>query len=130
MWPNLLPLYLASIACITLMALFARHNRKTGWIRERKSILRDLIALQMHWDDSDTRTTADPLTGSMAPSPAAQAGHPSVLQPITRSPQKEAFEFTRQLAGMAQGLRRSASEPIGAVEEESAKVTSRVSSGD
>jgi hypothetical protein len=131
MSPNLLSLYLASFACITLLILFAHHNWKTGWVRDRKSIVDDLIALQMCWDESDMRTTADSLersAGARLPLIADQAPTSS-RAPSHRGPsQKETFEFTRQLAGMAEGLRESASVPVEAAAPEQVTVEARAQS--
>ncbi|MCU1263681.1 MAG: hypothetical protein JWO80_6566 [Bryobacterales bacterium] len=34
MTPHLIPIYISSVVAIGVLALFARHNRKTGWKKQ------------------------------------------------------------------------------------------------
>lgn len=49
MTPNMILLSTAAIATIGMLALFARHNRKTGWRKERPSLEK---ALNLFYADS------------------------------------------------------------------------------
>ncbi len=55
MTPNFLLLNASSLALICLLALFARHNKKIGWVKQRTTFVEDLRQLQKDWDESDQR---------------------------------------------------------------------------
>ncbi len=50
---NLASLYVFAIAAAGMLALFARHNRKIGWVKQRNTFVSDLMALQAAWDEID-----------------------------------------------------------------------------
>ncbi len=49
MTPNLFPLYVASVAMIGLLSLFARRNRVSGWTKPGRSIVPNLVEMQVEW---------------------------------------------------------------------------------
>ncbi len=68
MTPNLILLNICSIALIGLLGLFALHNRKSGWVKHRTTVVEDLLSLQRIWDEEETRLdeSAQPTTGHAA----------------------------------------------------------------
>jgi hypothetical protein len=84
---NLAALYLCAIAAITMLGLFARHNRKIGWVKQRKTFVADLLALQSAWDEIDQAVAGHRVMSASHPiSAEAKAG------------------FSIQLANMQQAL--------------------------
>ncbi len=68
-------LYLFAIATITMLGLFARHNRKIGWVKQRKTFVSDLLALQSAWDEIDQAVAGHARITEMQPIPlVANAG--------------------------------------------------------
>jgi hypothetical protein len=49
MTPDILPLLAASFACFSVLALFARHNKRTGWVKPHRLTHEDLAALERDW---------------------------------------------------------------------------------
>ncbi len=107
MTPNLLPLYVACFATIGLLAGFARHNKRTGWVKKRRSVFEDLLDLQAFAKDLDgaEETRAEPAMEIR-------------LEPAASVP--ETVQFSTQLAGLNAGLRAgaTASSPAAAAVEE------------
>jgi hypothetical protein len=93
MSPILLPLYLASFFVIGLLSFFAHQNRKAGWVKERNTIVEDLLALQMYWDDAESTEVSGYATHSGVCAAPINAPDPTSA---------EVMEFTRQLAVISQ----------------------------
>ena len=108
---NLAALYLCAIAAITMLGLFARHNRKIGWVKERKTFVSDLLELQAAWDEIDRAVAG---TGPAAASARrAEAVHPTASV--------SAPDFSQQLGNLQKALGHSAVQtPVEAREEVSA----------
>jgi hypothetical protein len=53
MTPNFFLLNISSLALISLLALFAWHNKKVGWAKTRRTYVEDLQSLQEMWDEDD-----------------------------------------------------------------------------
>jgi len=71
---NLAALYLCAIAAVSMLGLFARHNRKTGWVKPRKTFVSDLLALRSAWDEIDQAVAGDSsMTASHSISQEAKA---------------------------------------------------------
>jgi hypothetical protein len=72
---NLAALYLCAIAAVTMLGLFARHNRKIGWVKQRKTFVSDLLELQSAWDEIDQAVAGNARMGASQPiSEHAKAG--------------------------------------------------------
>jgi len=95
MTPELTPLYLASLGTIAALILFARHNKKTGWVKRRRNIIDDLMALRALWDE----------TGLTMEVPRA-ISKPSAMV-ATAPTAGEAAAFTGQLGNLFGALGRS-----------------------
>ena len=93
MTPNLILLNVCSLALIAMLALFARHNKRVGWVKTRSTFVEDLRQLQQDWAEQDE------LAGLKAPAytPAGQSA------------------FTVQLASLHTSLKEAA--PLGASPE-------------
>jgi hypothetical protein len=97
MTPNLLSLFAASFACIALLASFAIHNRKMGWVKKRSTLVEEIIALRDSWETMDRK----------APAPFEEAA-PSLLE-IT--PETSAL-FSSQLAQLQVSLQKTAGKQV------------------
>jgi hypothetical protein len=88
---ELAPLYAASALSIIALALFARHNRKTGWKRQRHSIHQELFELQAEWHAQDLLLSVRRTAAAGVPATASF----SIVQ---------AAEFTSQLGRLHHAL--------------------------
>jgi hypothetical protein len=86
MTPNMIPLYAAAFVTISMLALFARHNRKSGWRKLRPSV-----------DKALDRFYADLGVPAEPQAPAV----PAVVA-------EDALGFSRQLLDLRQALGNSA----------------------
>jgi hypothetical protein len=89
MTTNLLPLYVACFAIIGLLGGFALHNRRTGWVKRRKSLFDDLLELQAFAKDLEGSVSSEP-------GPVGIGKVPSL---------NDAVPFSLQLDGLNAGLR-------------------------
>lgn len=53
MTPNLLALDIFSVAAVSLLALFAKRNKRMGWVKPRVTFVDDLRALRAAFDEED-----------------------------------------------------------------------------
>jgi hypothetical protein len=53
MTPNFFLLNISSLALISLLALFAWHNKQVGWAKTRRTYVEDLKSLMEMWDEDD-----------------------------------------------------------------------------
>jgi hypothetical protein len=90
-------LYIASFVATGLLATFARQNWAGGWVRQRTSVVADLIELQRNYDAADETRAALQL------SETAQA-RLVAPKPVSSWPsQYEEAEFTMQLVRLQSG---------------------------
>jgi hypothetical protein len=93
MTPDLLPLLAASFACISVLALFVRHNKRTGWVKPLRLTQEDLAALGSDW-----RAYPAPVRIEAVSAP------PSPEQPFLN----DRTDFTMQLANFQKSLASAA----------------------
>lgn len=84
MTPNLVPLYVASVALISILSFFARQNRKSGWVKPGRTIVPNLVGIQQSWE-----ATAEL---------AKDLAHAGPTTPF------ESASFTSQLSNLQQAL--------------------------
>lgn len=53
MTPNLLALDIFAVAAVSLLALFAKRNKRMGWVKPRATFVDDLRALQAAFNEED-----------------------------------------------------------------------------
>ena len=107
MTPNLLILNASSIVLIGLLALFARHNKKVGWVKHRTTFVEDLRLLQQAWDESDQRSAS-----VQAPA-VAEYRHSIPALPPTGENLTGVTGFTSQLSNLQQALKQTVPVTIG-----------------
>ena len=71
---NFAALYVCAVAAVGMLALFARHNRKIGWVKQRKTFVSDLLALQAAWDEVDVAVSGRPEIKAAPITPETIAG--------------------------------------------------------
>ena len=99
MTPDILPLLAASFACVSVLVLFARHNKRTGWVKPRRLSLEDMLALESDW-----KLYAAPVRSEAA------AHRPASL--VKRPSPSELTAFTLQLANIQQSLAAATLKPV------------------
>ena len=113
MTPNLIILYVAAVALIGLLAMFARQNKKSGWVKPRSTVVEDLRRLQASWDEADQRMarshaaavqTGQTPVAAMPQPQAAMASH--ATQPSEVAALNTAAAFTFQLFNLQIALRK------------------------
>ncbi len=101
MTPNLLPLYAASFALMAVLALFAFHNKKTGWVKHRPepaTTFRELVNMQRV--PAAELTTKAPMEAIKPNAPVVALERPRAAKPHS----EEVTEFTRQLCRLQTAL--------------------------
>jgi hypothetical protein len=101
MTPDILPLLAASFASVSVLALFARHNKRTGWVKPHRLTHEDLAILERDW-----KTFPAPVRVEAAPPPVLPQ-RPSL---------NDRTNFTLQLANIQQSL--ASAEPVKVTERE------------
>jgi hypothetical protein len=106
MTPEIIPLLAATLASFSVLAFFARRNKRTGWVKPRVT-LEDLIRIEADW-----KQYAAPIRMSL-PNARSQPNIPGIA----------ATEFTQQLANFTSALGTASSvkphplpDPIGLAE--------------
>ncbi len=100
MTPNVLSLYAVSFGLIGLLGLFARHNRKTGWVKQRSTAFQDLLALVSAWRKAEAAGRHIAETRASEKSTAAT---PASV-PSARPSPKDESSFTGQLSHLQTAL--------------------------
>ena len=85
MTADILPLLAAMLACFSVLALFARHNKRRGWVKSHRLTLEDLVALEKNWK-------------------ARPAPPQSEAPAKTEAPATDSTNFTQELANFQQSL--------------------------
>jgi hypothetical protein len=98
-------LYIASFLATCLLAAFARHNRTSGYVRQRTSVIGDLIELQGTYDEVDRMRVA------VAPAEAVDARVVAPKPAYGRPSREEETEFTNQLVRLHLGADTSSIRP-------------------
>jgi hypothetical protein len=93
MTPDMLPLLAASLACFSVLALFARHNKRTGWVKPP----RQAVHLTSDWKDYPA-----PVRIEVAPVPDLPQG----------SSLNDRTNFTLQLANFERSLAAAAPKKV------------------
>jgi hypothetical protein len=101
---NMLPLIAASFVCCSLLTLFARHNKRTGWVKQHRPPLEELIAQATDWKEfpAPVRTAVN------------DPGLRWVIPPLQshRRSSRDVTNFTMQLVHLQPVLAATASQPV------------------
>jgi hypothetical protein len=102
----IMPLFvLYAVSCLAtgLVCAFAFHNRTKGWVRQRRTVMDDLINLQMAYDAADWKESAVQAAEALTRTP----------RPVYRGRTREAAEseFTHQLVSMQLGAGTMTTKP-------------------
>jgi hypothetical protein len=94
MTPDILPLLAASLACFSVLAFFARHNKRTGWVKPQRLTYhrltyKDLVELERGWKSFPAPLRIEAVPAPVLPQPASL---------------NDRTNFTLQLANIQQSL--------------------------
>jgi hypothetical protein len=96
MTADILPLLAAMLACFSVLALFARHNKRRGWVKSHRLTLEDLVALEKNWKARPAPPQSEAPAKTEAPAKADPRHFPQSATDSTN--------FTQELANFQQSL--------------------------